>query len=90
MGILRVQCFVLMQRRDSTQSTPLRLAFAKHSLDWVQDNLGGGVCYKAPGSGQAHIALFQVSSMRAPCLLVRASRTARSTLRLVPIHGKRL
>jgi hypothetical protein len=90
MGILHVQCFVLLQRRHNPQSTPMRLAFVKHSPDWVQDNIGGGVCYKAPDSGQARIALIQVSSMHAPCLLVNASNTAGSTLRLVPIHGKRL
>jgi hypothetical protein len=84
------QCFVLLQRRDNPQSTPMRLAFVKHSPDWMQDNIGGGVCYQAPGSGQSHIALIQVSSMYAPCLLVRASNTAGSTLQLVPIHEKRL
>lgn len=90
MRILHVQCFVLMQRRDSPQATPLRLAFVKHSPHWAQDDLGGGVCYKAPSTGEAQIALIQISSMHAPCILVRASETAGSTLRLVPIHGKRL
>jgi hypothetical protein len=38
--IWHVQSFVLLQRCDTPSSTPLRLAFVKHSPDWLRDDLG--------------------------------------------------
>lgn len=90
MRLLHVQCFVLVQRQNVPEAPPLRLAFAKYNPDWLPETLGGGLCYKAPSSRQTRVALVQVSTFNAPCLLVRASEAAGSTLRLVPIHSKRL
>jgi hypothetical protein len=90
MQIWQVQCFVLLRRCETPDSAPLRLAFVKHSPDWLRDDLGGGLCYKAPSTGKERILLVQVSQFNAPCMLVRASQTPGSSLRLVPLHGKRL
>jgi hypothetical protein len=90
MQIWQVQCFVLLRRCETPDSALLRFAFVKHSPDWLRDDLGGGLCYKAPSTGKGRNLHKQVQVVQfdAPCMLVRASQTPGSNLRLVPLHGK--
>jgi hypothetical protein len=88
--LLHLLSFLLVESIADQSAAPLRVVVAHASDAWVQDDLGGAMCYKAPSAAETYVTSIPVERLHMPCILLKPGDKEDSDSRLLPLSGKRL